>query len=357
MKAIAIFIISLLILVPDTRKPAIGNHLPLTAYSEFISCEELLENNLDFTTNTIYSPAFRAAWTMLKLDSIGEDIKTRKDIPLVDQLNKHPFPPSDRSCWVIEAGSLEDGIIERIKQSLMYKFKQTDPSLDRLRAEKGAVICFSRYVAALAFQVPFETLEWRFHHGIATDTVACFGITKKRFNKDPLIKAMQEQVSIYDYRSPDDFIVRLSTADPSMELILAKIEPDNTLGMTVSHVFDRMDNSVPEDFSNIDELIIPKLKLDGEKRFPELIHQSFSNKGFKDFFISEASLAISLSLDESGAVAQATGEIIKIKGPESRIYAFDKPFLVILRQKDSPEPDLVAWVANSQVMQNLKDYH
>jgi hypothetical protein len=208
-------------------------------------------------------------------------------------------------------------------------------------------------VKVMAFKHPFETLEWKFYAEEDAEKVSCFGISKKRFNEDKDIACMQEQVKIHDYRHPDDFIITLATADPGVRIILAKIQPENTLQEMVDLVDERIERSFPEDFSNIDELMVPKIRLQTYHTFHELIHQHLANTGYEDWFFAEARQSVDFSLDESGALAQATGEIVKIKGPTSRIYAFDKPFLVICRDKDSKEPDIVAWIANTDVMQSL----
>jgi hypothetical protein len=165
---------------------------------------------------------------------------------------------------------------------------------------------------------------------------------------------MQEQVSIYDYRNPDDFIVRLETADPSVEIILAKMQADVTLDALLEKVNERIERSSPEEFSNIDEIIIPKINLKVNMTFPELIHQYLANEGFEDWFFAVASQQVDFSLDESGARAEITGKIVKIKGPVSRIYSFDKPFLLVYREIGSSEPLLMAWIATPEVMRTVK---
>jgi hypothetical protein len=114
-----------------------------------------------------------------------------------------------------------------------------------------------------------------------------------------------------------------------------------------------MRRSVPEDFSNIDELIIPKIKLSSKRSFSELLHQHLANRGFESWFFAVASQQLEFTLDESGVLVEITGKIVKIKGPVSRIYAFDKPFLLICREKGSEEPDMAAWIATPDVMNVL----
>jgi hypothetical protein len=90
-----------------------------------------MDEPLDAGANTVYAPAFRAAWTLLVTDILGEYVKTVEPIPLVDRLNLAPYHPEAPGDWVIEAGNVKEGVIERIRQSLMYRFGETSPELDK----------------------------------------------------------------------------------------------------------------------------------------------------------------------------------------------------------------------------------
>jgi hypothetical protein len=210
-------------------------------------------------------------------------------------------------------------------------------------------------IRAIAFKQPFESTEWDFYSDTGVTRVECFGISKNNEDQDlELKKEMQEQVSIYDYRNPDDFIIRLATADPTMEIILAKMEPRETLESSFKTVEERIARSFPDEFSGIDELIVPKLRFSSKRSYSELIHQHLANKGFEKWFFAVASQQLDFTLDEAGAMADITGKIVKIKGPVSRIYAFDKPFLLICREKGSPEPEIVAWITTPDVMRVIQ---
>jgi hypothetical protein len=313
-------------------------------------CVPLIGERLDPSENQVYTPAFRAAWTLLVGDILGEHVKTTNPIPLVDSLNQNLYWPESPRDWVLEAGRVQDGIIEKIKQLLMYKFHENDASLDQFRKEKDAIICYARMIKVMAFKYPFETLVWNFNHNDRSSRVACFGISKSKTDMNPDLKLMHDQVAIHDYRHRDDFIVSLQVADPSLEIILAKMEPEMTLEASYNKVRERMDRTVPERLSGIDELIIPKVNINTDKSYQELIGQFLANEGFEEWFFAVARQKVEFSLDESGALAEVTGKIVKIKGPTSRIYAFDKPFLIICREKRSEEPVLMAWVATTEVM-------
>jgi hypothetical protein len=161
---------------------------------------------------------------------------------------------------------------------------------------------------------------------------------------------MRKQACFYDYRNPDDFILKLIVKEPDMEIILAKTEYQGSVREMITMVNDRIRQTCPEEISEMDELIIPKIHLAVNHTYKELIGKFLANRGFRDYFFAEADQDVGFSLDETGATAEATGTIVKMKGPVPRIYAIDKPFLLILRRPGSMEPDLVLWVANADFL-------
>ncbi len=56
--------------------------------------------------------------------------------------------------------------------------------------------------------------------------MACLGVSKSREdNQTEELKARNRQVTVYDYRNPDDFIVQMEGKDENKEIILAKVQP------------------------------------------------------------------------------------------------------------------------------------
>ncbi len=74
------------------------------------------------------------------------------------------------------------------------------------------------------------------------------------------------------------------------------------------------------------------------------------------YVISKAYQQISFKLDRGGAEVQSKSEIVvstesarKIaKNPKNMI--FNKPFLVLLKRKDNPNPYFYSWIENSELM-------
>jgi len=309
-----------------------------------------LEEKIDLSKNIVYASTFRASWTMLKENVISDNVIVNGAYQFGTMMNKSPYHPSTED-WVVEAGFVEDGVLNRIDNSLQTKFGIRETDLDQFEDERDAIICYSYFQKALTFKYPFESLEWEFKSNGESYRVACLGVSKSgERDQTEELKARNRQVTIFDYRNPDDFIVRLVGKEENKEIILAKVHPAKTLKETMITVLVRMQLAAPEELIFLDELVIPKINLEIEHSYDELLGKFLANPGFKEYFFARASQDINFSLDETGAQGSATGEIVKIKGPTSTLYHFDKPFLVIMKDKDQAEPDLVMWIANAEYL-------
>lgn len=315
-------------------------------HTEVIPC---LSQHLSQQNNILYSPTFRASWTLLKEEIVGEDIRLRQPDPLVHCLNGTPYHPPLNKEWFFKAGYIENGIIDQIQESLENQFGITEPDLDLFKKEREGIVCYSYLKTSVRFKYPFQSLQWKFMNEEKEVTVSCFGLPKFGERPDP-VGPVRKQVRLFDYKHANEFIIQIPDADSAKELILAKIPFQDDLLTTVANVMGRIQYKFMDELTRLDELIIPKINLSVEQHYQELEGKYLTNNKFTDYFFVLASQQINFSMDESGAVAEVNGQIIKIKGSQSRILAFDKPFLVILRSVGALEPDLVIWVANADFL-------
>ena len=305
-----------------------------------------LNEKLPSNTNIVYTPTLRASWTLLKDEIVGEDIVLTKSMSLTASLNRDPFNVPENGDWLAMAGFVEEGILEEINREMKNKFGVNDTGLENYIDDKS-IICYSYLHKTVGFRNSFETLSWDFPGSDGSQPVECFGVSKGPGSEK---EGMREQVRVHDYRHRDDFIVRIMSRDTLKEVILAKIPLEGTLSGMIVDIEKRISLPGESELSETDELVIPKIKFDVRQSYDEFLGLHLKNKGFEDYFFARVAQDISLSLDESGAEAVATGEIVLKKGPGSRLYIFDKPFLVMIRDKNSPEPDMVVWVDNKGIL-------
>jgi len=304
-----------------------------------------LNEKLPANTNIVYTPTIRASWTLLRDEIVGEDLVLTKPLSLVAGLNCSLFKTPDNEEWLAMAGFVENGILKDINKAMQSKFG-IESRLNHFTDDEG-IICYAYLNKILRFNQTFETLNWKFHNHTGSQNVECLGVSK---GSETDKVAMREQVRIYDYRNPDDFIVKISSRDPQKEIILAKVTWGGTLPTMIREIDNRINLPGKDKLSSKDELVIPKVAFDIEHSYDDFLGLHLKNKGFEDYFFTRFEQDISFRLDESGAEAIATGEIVLKKGPRSRLYIFDKPFLIILKDIGNSEPDLVVWVSNPAIL-------
>lgn len=307
-----------------------------------------LFQDLDQHKNLVYSPSFRAAWTMLIDDVLGEPVKLLKRVALAEELNLYPYDPGDYSDdWILAAGFIEKGIVKKINRETIERYNTEAPWLNDIKNEKEGILCYSYLKFEALFNEPFEELIWTYNFSGILNDIECFGVSKGESN---LKARMRKQVSIHDYRNPDNFVIRIIPSDPEYEIIITEMQLKENLFETLNQIDRRIEESVPDNLSYEDELMIPKVNLEEACIYRELLNKYLLNKGFENYFIASATQGIKLSVNQEGARAEVSGKVLLKKGPVPRIYAIDHPFIIIIRKKGSVEPLIFARVVNNSFL-------
>jgi hypothetical protein len=302
------------------------------------------------------------------------DASTLKDTFLI----AHPATQLDPKTNVIWCGTLQLCWNEAIKLvGEKLHFTTASPVVEMLNQEDftAADLDPSSYVAIADFEknhVEDEiraALEKTFHGAASPDQVSldfpdqpveCFG-----FDGDHRVEDARSQVTICDYQSDDDFVIKIATKSPQDELILAKVQPGATLAETVSNVLQRVAHGTPAALTGRDSLAVPKLNFDLRRDFPELkglvLAPSATAKVKGPLVISKAEQLVRFQLNEKGAILKSEAEITMVGAaavefePPSHQLIFNAPFLLMLRQKDAPQPYLALWIGNTTLLQPKKD--
>lgn len=302
-----------------------------------------LNERCDFQQNIVYASGLRAAWTSLKENVLGEDIKTEKPLSVVHHLNQMPYR-TKVSNYAVCSGLVKDGVIDQIIKDMQVNFNREIRDFDMYRDREDVIICYSYFGKQLRFPGQFAATEGEFSYKGSRVKVRGFGFGLQ--GNVSWKEEMLKQVEVHDYQDQDDFIIRLKTPDSDHDLILAKIDPGRTLLNTYKTVHERMNSSGPEHPGIVDKLIIPVINLSVVKNYEQLLGVHLLNPGFEDYFFDVVQQRVDLTMDEAGVTIMSDAEIILKKGHKPRVLAFDKPFLLIIDNKLSGEPDLVAWIAD-----------
>jgi len=323
-------------LVAQDTEPEIKLFMPVHLFQE-----------MHTNSNTAYSPSFRAAWTILINEITGSPVELRTGTPLAEELNHHTYITDNETGWINGAGFIENGILDEINRKMMDRYNIEAPGLDDIKDEKEGILCYSYLNFETVFKEAFEEFNWSFNSDDGAVDVKYFGVSKGQGKEKKMIR---KQVSIFDYKNPDDFILKITPSDPDFEILISEMPPEENIFETLKEVDRRLSESIPDPLSSEDELMIPMVSLDENNIYDELLNKYLLNKGFEDYFIASATQGIKFSLDQAGAKGEISGKVFLKKGPVPRIYAIDRPFMVIIRRKGSEEPLIFLRIINTSYL-------
>jgi len=303
--------------------------------------------------NVVFTSSFHSAWTSLKNDILKENIDVEKDIRLVNYLNKMNEIKTDPGQSVSLSGFVGDGIDKKINDLLKTRFQKT-VDLSSYTNDPSNIICYSYFNKLIKFETKFETFDSPFpffDYGKPAD-IMCFGIWT--CGESEHHQKIKEQVKVIDFKNRIDFILSLSNPNDNDEIIIALVIPSETLLSTIQKTKKRIRNSKPTELVDNDRLIIPRINFDIAHKYHELIGIHLANKGYEDYFFAEANHDILFTLDESGASADSQAKIILKKGPGPRTMIVNRPFLIMMKEKNSENPYFAAWIGNNELLVNAE---
>ncbi len=327
---------------------------------------------LDPATNVIWCGTLQLCWNKA-IDLVGEKLQfvspsLTSKLPewphLVDLLNQENFTAADLdpSSYVAIADFEKNHVEDEIRAALEKTFGgAASPELippAPIHPGPDDFVAYSYLFKNLAFANVFSdqvSLDFQ------DKPVESFG-----FDGTYKMDDARSQVTICDYQSDDDFVIKIATKSPKDELILAKVLPGATLAKTIASVLQRVDHGSPADLTDRDSLAVPKLNFDLRRDFPELeglvLKPSTAAKIKSPLQISKAEQLVRFQLNEKGAIlkseaAMAVGAAAMAPEyePPSHQLIFNAPFLLMLRQTGAPQPYLAIWIGNSTLLQQKVD--
>jgi hypothetical protein len=304
-----------------------------------------MEKEIKQGENILYCSTFQLAWNQLTDDIIKEEIKLFDNPETSQKLNKRLTGKKDLSdkYYLAMAGYGRDNIVEKINKALNEKFQDNAPTVKEEMSPRD-ILAYAFLYKNLEFQEEFEKLDMDFNG----EKVQAFGINQ---NRQDTFK-MAEQVKVLDYKNTEDFIIELVPKSQDDEIILAKISPEEDLLKTIEKVQNRI-NSSESTFLRPEEIIkIPKFDFDIKHDYKELIGQRLLNEEFSTYFIAKALQNTKFKLNEKGAVLESEAKILLKEScvEDMRSFIFNKPFLIILKEKEAQYPYFALWVDNSELM-------
>lgn len=316
----------------------------------------ILTKNINTTVgtrkNVLWSAGMQFAWDELS-ESTGGELSLANNRSLSEHFNEHIVGANDLNmeCIATVSGFDISDSLEDIKTQFKYKYHQKLSSYIthfRKILAAGDLHCFSFLQKAVSFDNPFHRFDESPLQFGSTE-VESFGIENLLDDDDVKMKA-SEQVRIYGFVNANDFVVEIATSNPNEQLFLAKVEPGNTLYETINAVMEKINTNKPLAMDLCVTLQIPVLDFDINDNCPQLTGERLvsNNPAFnnKEFSIVENKLRF--RLDESGRVEKRLSVTSAAAAADDLI--FDKPFLVMMKKKNSTVPYLAMWIANEELL-------
>ncbi len=312
--------------------------------------------------NVIWCSSFQLAWNQLKNNVISEPVKLIGAGEIANRLNlakqsRADIP--DESCYAA-AGFVKDGILEIIQTEMAKRFP-SEPQPDfRDVSPIDVIIAYSYLTANVKFRIPYfeNQKEFIFRDSQENKTpVTSFGI---RPEDDYAYRKLRKQVEVlYSFYYPDpdtvtlmEYAIDLCKDTKPNQIVLAVIEPKETLEQTLEYLNDKIAGFSREEFLHQfginDVLLVPNILWRITHHFKELEGKYLANKGYEDLYIRLALQMIHFRLDRSGAELKSEAKLYA--APEPRLFVFDKPFLIYLKKRGARHPFFVMWVDNAELL-------
>ena len=322
---------------PETHSkrsfPEVQNILDLEK-TDFVAT---LEQAINIDQNQVYCPTLLFAWDELR--------------NLLD--NKPKVKTNDHELWLINES-------ESFQESLSTEEMQitVEANLEQMKIRIEVL-----FLKSLPFKRKFESNIHQLNFG--STAVNSFGLNGNWNDA-------AEQLDILFYISDQDFAIRLQPEDPESEILLY-LGPENekaSLGEMLNAFYAKWDEHTesnesfekygPYSFNSRDILCIPVLNFHLKKDYHSLIGRNFECNDVV-FQITEANQRTALLFDETGAEieSKAVLEVDWGWNPDTnklvpKKLIFNKPFLLIFKKKNTPQPYLVCWIANEELMERRK---
>jgi hypothetical protein len=304
--------------------------------------------------NVVYCSTFQIAWKDMKDRIVGEDIRLEKPLETVARLNKALSTEADISTedYIARAGVGSDAFVDDLNRALLARFGGDAPRVgDRYRSGER-ILAYAFLKKDLRFEHPFEVFEnpVAFYTDSGRALVDGFGIGSFSTERHA---ELRDQVEIVDYAGGEDFVIRLRSARPDEEIILANVPPGETLLATFAAVDDRVRRSAPARMEEHDVLMIPMLDVSVGHSYDELLGLFLLNDGFEEYFVDEAFQGIRFNMNQRGVSVDSEAKfVLEKKGPPPghKLLVFDDPFVLYLKQKGGKYPYFAVWVGNRELM-------
>ena len=346
--------------------------------------EATLDSPLDANKNTIWCASAPSAWKALR-EVVGGDIEIEDAPPWVGDLNRSAVGSSevDPEALVTGVGRIGEGVVEAIQARVCETFGDgRDPWLDRFAdgLDDDILLVYAYLATGLEFPEPFDPIpggilylgsrrkanerESKIDEEKPAEKphdkfwAQAFGFKSTFDAEDPRHNRIANHVRIHGYepaetehKSTPSFVVVLEGKSEKGDVILARLEPRQTLRATAEAALAKL-GLAPDRLGDGDWLRIPVFDFHVSRSYRDLIGKRILNPGFDQGHFVRVMQSVRFRLDENGAdLRSRMGAACKsCLTPRIKLLIFTPPFLLLLKGRHAKQPYFAMWVANRELL-------
>lgn len=271
------------------------------------------------------------------------------------ELSTCPRPDLPDKDYYVAAGFYKDGIVDRINAEVAKRFSNA-PRAQPPKSPLPMLLAYAYLEAIIPFEFVFhdspEPLKFTDSRG-QTTPVKAFGMLEA--DKEQGNGTFRSQVSLL-YRQADEFALDLSKNTKPYQLILARMERKETLQATLDELAKRISGSHGA-LAQGAVVLLPNMDWKIDHHFPELVDKELRHPSFPPDtkpYVVDAQQSIRFRLDRRGAILRSSAIMPTDWGDGVHVpyeyFRFDRPYLIVLRVRDSQRPFFVMWVDNAELL-------
>lgn len=301
----------------------------------------------DFKGNYIWGGAMNLAWNELNDNILREKLKLNADdkiaLEMVEKFNNPVFTKNDldEKSYYVKSGYGQE-TVEAINKESREKFPDKSFGNLNLELQPTDIVSYAYFLKAVEYKTLFEKKD------VSFDGQKVAGFYAKN-------EAQRNNVKIIKYESDNKFIISLQLKDESDQLILAKGYDTNNPQIVVDEI-KKNSKGYSETIGSSDYFEAPRLLLDINRDYNELIGKQLANKNFEAYYIAKMFENIKFNMDEKGAKVENEAVIMLPKSiaevaEKTKNLILDKPFWVVMKRQNSQNPYFILGVNNTELME------